>query len=217
MRNIRETFLKALTAGLLALLPAGSAFADPVPSNDQDSITVAITPLVDLGVEIDTATARFSHADAPGDLAVALDLGATAYLISPATVTIVGNIQPQELDVSAQLSGGWTLAADEIGGIDQLQAYALFAVDRTSAPLEAEFAGAKNLLTAAAKRAGGSPGVQADGSFENDAMTGAADMDNILLSAPSRQLWLRLDTPAISTTDQDQELVITINATRTGL
>jgi hypothetical protein len=217
MQKIREMILKAAAAGLILLLPLSFAYADTNPANDLDSITISITPVIDMGVDIDTASARFNYADAPGDLSIPLSLGATAYLISPATVTILGNVQPQELDISATVSGGWTLDADEAVGLDQIQVYALFGANKTSAPSEAEFAGTKNLIVSSAKRAGASPGAQADGNFENDSMSGAADMDNILLLAPQRQLWLRVDAPAISTTDQEQVIAITINATRTGL
>lgn len=209
-----EKFLIAsrrlLAAALLfcLALPSLSLAADPVPSNDEDSLTIRINPVIDMGVEIDTAAVTLDFVGA---------LGTTFYTLTPATVTIVGNIQPQELDLVGQALDTWTLDADEAVGTDQLQLYGLFASGRQSPPSEAEFSGVKNLITGSAKRAGTSPGAGADGGFENDSMSGAADMDNILLSAPARQLWLRMDTPAWSTTDAEQKFTITINATRTDL
>ena len=47
----------AVLALLLSLLPLPAA-ADSDPSNDSDSLTLSLSPVVDLGVEIDTATAR---------------------------------------------------------------------------------------------------------------------------------------------------------------
>ena len=79
------------------------------------------------------------------DLAFTMPLGTTDYTATPATVTLLGNVQPQELDLSAaNISGSpvWTLDADEIAGADQLQVYALFAVGRQTPPSESEFAGA---------------------------------------------------------------------------
>lgn len=214
MRN-REDILIASRRLLAAaalffcfVLPSPSFAADPDPSNDEDSLTIRINPVVDMGVEIDTAAVTLDFVGA---------LGTTFYTLTPTTVTIVGNVQPQELDLSAQALDTWTLDADEAVGTNELQLYGLFASGRQSPPSEAEFAGVKNLITGSPKRAGTSPGVGADGGFENDSMSGAADMDNILLTAPQRQLWLRMDTPAWSTADAEQRFTITINATRTDL
>ncbi|MBI4424017.1 MAG: hypothetical protein HY554_09840 [Elusimicrobia bacterium] len=196
----------------LALSPlAPLASADPNPGNDSDEVTIHITPIFDLGVHIDTAAVSLDFALAPG---------ATAFTVTPATVTILGNIQPQELEIAAanvSASPVWTLDVDETAALDELQLYALFSVGRSSSPLAAEFAGAKNLVTGSAKRAGKSPGAAADENFENNSMTGGADMDNILLLAPERQLWLRMDVPPLTTTESEQSIRVTITATRSSL
>lgn len=192
---------------LFAFLPALPAAADPNPDNDSDAITVSVTPVVELGVELDTAAV---------DLNLTLQMGATGYTATPATVTVLGNVQPVEVDlIGANVSADpvWTLDADEVAETDQVQVYALFAVDRSSIPLEAEFAGVKNLLGAAAKRAGVLNGSGTNGNFENNDMTGGANMDNLAVGA-QRQLWLRVDAPPRTGTDQPQKIQLTITATR---
>ena len=207
---LRVSLFAAALAVLSCLVPAAAA-ADPNPGNDSDQLTISVTPAADVGVVIDTANVTLDFAMA---------LGATAYTLSPTTVTIVGNIHPQELNISAQNIGPsavWTLDADEVAGADQFQLYGLFSATRQAAPSEAEFAGTKNLITTTPTRAGKQTGAMADGNYENDGMSGSADMDNILLSNPARQLWLRLDTPPMTSTDEEQNFQITITATRTNL
>ena len=110
----------------------------------------------------------------------------------------------------------WTLDNDEVAGIDQLQLYALFSVGRSTHPTEAEFAGDKNLIKSATKRAGITGGASANQNFENNAMLGGADMDNVGVGI-KRQLWLRMDTPPITSTTADQDIQVTITATRTNM
>lgn len=202
-----------LSAALLALSlfsAPTAAFADPNPGNDSDSLTVRIRPAVDLGVDIDTANVT---------LAFTMTMGATSYTLRPATVTILGNITPQELDVQGgNISGSpvWQLDVDEAADIDELQLYALFASGRAAPPSEAEFAGVKNLVTTALKRAGLGGGAAADQNFENNSMSGGADMDSLPLGA-KRQLWLRLDAPPYTSTTSEQSFTVTVTATRTGM
>lgn len=189
----------------------GSAWADRNPANDFDSLTLTIHQIVDLGVDIDTAAVTLDFT---------LPMGSTDYTLTPATVTILGTVQPQELDVSAQNmsvpADAWTIDADELAAEDELQLYALFSVGRSSRPLEAEFAGTKNLVTSTVKRAGTLSGSGANGNFENNAMTGGADMDGLNVNV-QRQLWLRMDTPPTTTKIVDQLITITISATRTNM
>lgn len=200
-----------LVSGLLLAAALPSLAADPNPGNDSDSLTVSILPQSDFGVTIDTAEVTLDFIMAPGD---------TAYTLKPATVTIVGNVHPQELNVSAAnitAAPVWTLDTDEVAQADELRMYALFAEGRQSPPSAAEFSGAKNLITGSAKRAGFESSSGPDGNFENSSMTGAANMDNILLTQPARQLWLRLDAPPFTSTEDEQSVQITITATRTNL
>lgn len=202
-----------LSAALLALslvTAPTAAFADPNPGNDSDTLVIRITPAADLGVTVDTANVTLDFT---------MDMGATAYTLSPATVTIVGNITPQELDITgANVSADpqWLLDADETAAIDELQLYALFSVARTSRPAEGDFAGAKNLITTSLKRAGLGGGSGANQNFENNSMAGGADMDSLPLGA-GRQLWLRLDAPPYTSTSSQQTFTVTVTATRSGM
>lgn len=208
-RTAKVLILRGLLLLGLLLAPLVPAFAaDPNPGNDSDAITLAILPLADLGVDIDTDSVNLDLTMAPG---------ATSYVLAPATITLLGNIQPQEYDLQGQALDTWTLDSDETAGADEVQVYALFGSGRQAPPSESEFAGVKNLITTSVKRAGATPGVGANGNFENDAMTGAAEMDNILLISPARQLWLRVDAPPLTTSDEVQRVTITVTATRTGL
>lgn len=205
--------LRAAIPGIL--LCAFAAFAPHFaraedPANNSDSITVRITPVVDVGVEIDTAAVNLSYI---------LDLGATQYTLTPATVTILGNVNPQELDISAaniSASPIWLLDSDELAALDELQLYALFSVGRSTQPLEAEFSGAKNLVTTAVKRAGQQGGDGGNQNFENNGMLGGADMDRMNVGT-QRQLWFRMDMPPLTSTTDDQDIQITITATRSAL
>jgi len=197
--------------GLLfaALFACSSApvYADQNPGNDSDAITISVLPVFDIGVSIDTSAVNLNFT---------LPMGATDFTVSPATLTILGNIQPQEIDIEAtniSVSPTWAPDADEVAGIDEVQVYALFSVNRSSRPLEAEFAGAKNLITTAAKRAGLALGSGPNNNFENNVMTGGADMDNMLVGT-ERQMWLRIDTPPLTTTGEVQAIQITVTATR---
>ena len=203
-RLLRAFLLVPLLASL-----SGVAFAED-PANNSDAVTVRITPIIDMGVEIDTDTAQLDFT---------MDLGATQFMTMPATVTVVGNIKPQELDVSAVNVSAlpvWTLDTDESSWLDQLQLYALFSVGRSTHPLESEFSGVKNLLTGAAKRVGTSGGSGANGNFENNVMAGGADMDGMNVG-DVRQMWLRIDAPPQTSTATDQYIQVTLTATRTGM
>ena len=208
--NIR----KLLLTGMTVLLGATAAMA---AAPDSDSLTVRITPNVDLGVDIDTGTARFNHADAPGDLDIPLDTNATSYLISPASVTITGNFGSQEVEVVGQVSaGGWSLDTDEAIGADSLQVYALFAVSKDTSPFESDFAGANNLVTTSPQMAGQPTGDEAtpetNTRYEKAVgMDQGANMDNLPVST-LRQLWLRLDTPSSTSIDSAMDMTVTLTA-----
>ncbi|MFH1725880.1 MAG: hypothetical protein ABII00_14825 [Elusimicrobiota bacterium] len=195
-------------AALLWLAPSAVRADDP--SDNSDSITIIITPTVDLGVEIDTSAVNLNFTMA---------MGATDFTVVPATLTILGNVNPIELDVQGtNVSGSpvWTLDADETPGQDELQVYGLFSVGRSTRPLESEFAGAKNLVTPAAKRAGQEGGSGPDQNFENNQMLGGADMDGLNVG-DQRQLWLRIDAPPVTSTTEAQQMRVTVTATRSNM
>jgi hypothetical protein len=204
---------------LLAALSPLAAFADPDPSNDSDVLTISLTPAIDLGVDIDTSTVRFSDSDAPGTLSLTLPLGATAYFISPATMTVLGNFNNQEVQLQAAGIDQWTVDGDETANADALQLYALFAVNKASNPVEAEFGSdaGRHLVTGSAQTAGETQGsesnLRASNRYEiaNGDMTDGADVDNLTVGTV-RQLWLRLDLPPLSGVATEQRVVLTVTA-----
>ncbi|MBI4424964.1 MAG: hypothetical protein HY554_14625 [Elusimicrobia bacterium] len=209
----------SLVVGLAAALlfsGAGGAWADPNQNDaDLDQLTIRLTPNVDYGVDIDTGTTRF---DVGTDLNIALSLNATHYFISPATVTILGNFSNQEVKLKAAGLDNWTVDNDEVIGHNEVQLYALFAVNKSSRPLESEFGGdsgrhqVKTTDTFAGETSGTEDNAGADNYYEIPvAMTGGADMDNLQVTN-TRQLWLRLDTPAVSNYDTDERIQVTVTA-----
>ena len=214
LTNLPAALFRALAAAALALAatfaaPAPAA-ADPNPANDADAIVIRITPAADLGVDIDTANVNLDFS---------MDMGATDYTLLPATVTILGNITPQELDIVGGNNSAtpfWSLDTDEAADIDELQLYALFSTGRTAHPSEAEFDGVKNLITTTVKRAGQAGGAGANQNFENNVMSGGADMDSLSVGT-QRQLWLRLDAPPYTSGASIQSFTVTMTATRAGM
>lgn len=200
-----------LSAALLALsLFTTPAFAAADPSNNFDSLVVRIRPAADLGVTIDTNSVTLDFT---------MNMGATAYTLTPATVTIVGTIAPQELDIQGGNNSAdpqWSLDADETAGIDEFQLYALFASGRTAPPSEAEFSGTKNLITTTLTRIGTAGGAAANQNYENNVMSGGADMDSMSIGT-QRQLWFRMDAPPYTSTTSEQSFTVTVTATRSGM
>jgi len=215
-----RTFFRALTLLLLLAFSPASSYADPVPANDSDTLTIALAPVVDMGVDVDTATARFSVSDAPGSLATSIQMGATAYLVSPATVTVLGNFNNQEIQLSAASLDSWSLDTDESAETDQVQLYALFAVDKASRPVEAEFGqggDGRHLVKTSAAPAGEPSGSEnndlSDNRFEiaDGGMTSGTNMDNLAVGS-KKQLWLRVDAPPLTNSDEIQRIVVTLTA-----
>ncbi len=207
-KGLLAAFMRGLAALAAAAFLALPAAADSFPGNDSDSIVIHITPGVDLGVEIDTANVTLDFTMA---------MGATSYTLTPATVTVLGNITPQELDVQGgNGASSWSLAANETPAIDVVRLYTLFSVARDSHPAEGDFSGAKNLVTTGVKRAGKASGSAASQNFENNSMSGGADMDNLPLGA-QRQMWLRVDAPPETSVTTQQQFTVTLTATRSSM
>jgi hypothetical protein len=216
MTTTKKTWWKAALLLAALALAAGvgrSEAADP----DTDALTITITPNVDYGVDLDTATAAL---EGVAGLVKTLDLGSTTFLVSPATMTITGNFNRQEVQLTAQGLDTWGVDTDELIGTDSAQVYGLFAVDKTSRPLESEFeeGSASHLVTALTAKLAGEPfggedNTGTDNLFEiaTGAMTSGANMDNLVVGT-QRQLWLRLDAPAISSSDENQRIQVIVTA-----
>ncbi|MEK7745667.1 MAG: hypothetical protein AAB576_03300 [Elusimicrobiota bacterium] len=211
-----------LMLALVLGMAVGQAWADPNTSNDKDSLTITIQPNVDLGVDVDTGTTKFVTAG--GNLTGTMALGATDYLVSPASVTILGNFNNQEVELAASGLDTWGIDADEAAEADKVQLYALFAVNKTSRPVEGEFgqgADARHLVTGAKMAGETLAGVENNdltgNQFEiaNADMTSGTNMDALTVGT-LKQLWLRLDAPPTTTSDENQRIVVTLTA-KSGL
>jgi type 1 fimbria pilin len=201
----KQTMMAALI-GLLTLTLTGTAFAAAVPSNDQDSVQITITPNVDRGVEIDSQT-------------VSVDLGTvglqtTTQTVRPATVTILGTLASQELTVAGGILPDWsfdtTPSVDTTSmEVDALAFYLLFSDTTLSeAPPGAEFVADSGAFTGQTLRAGGDSGGGVVFEKQNG---GAKDMDN---RAPADQshLWFFLRMPGTTTSANEQTVTITLTA-----
>ncbi len=210
-----------LLAAALAMTPAGAWAADADNSNNSDQIVIRITPNADYGVEIDTTNVTL-------DLGT-LSLGTTAFLVKPATVTIVGTVSRrgvsntgQELDVTAGLTGGWLLDAapttgSQAGNLDELAMYLLFsATSLSEAPSGVDFASgnADITVTQSAIRAGGTAGVGTR--FEKATGFGTTDMDNLSVSN-KKHMWAWFRLPSETSVGGAQDVTVTLTATGTSL
>ena len=218
--RIAKTIQTSTIFLLIALAVAGAtfAYADANPANDSASFTVRITPNVDLGVTVDTAGAAWVGSS---DLDVTQDLGTDKVLSAPVSVAMAGNFNNQELTLTGAALNTWQLDTDEADAVDQLRLYALFAKPASvTTPIVGDFAGAGNLITTAATRAGQ---IQAneggDTGHVYELSTGHAeyigspngDVDGMSATA-TKKLWLRSSTPASSSTDEQAAFTVTVTA-----
>jgi hypothetical protein len=136
-------------------------------------------------------------------------------------VTILGNYNNQEVQLSAACLDSWAIDTDEIAKADKVQLYALFSVNKASRPVELEFgqgADRRHLVTSAVKVAGEAQGSEVDANTGNqfeiaaaNAMTGGTSMDNLPVGA-QKQLWMRVDAPPTSNSEDQQRLMVTLTA-----
>lgn len=219
---------KMMTAVLLGLLMTwGAATKARAADPDAASLTIRITPNVDYGVQIDTATY-----DSGGDGYISLgtvDLYASTWTVRPATVTILGNVGTagantgQELDLSAAIASAgtaWTFDATPStdatnGAVDELAMYALFSETTLSAaPGGDDFANG----TADASYASGSQRAGAANPNNGDKYEyqgGTIDMDNLSPSDQSH-LWLFFRLPSTTSDTQAQDVTVTLTAVSAG-
>jgi hypothetical protein len=217
MTRLKKGMGLLLAMSLLALVGVRAAWA--VEEQNSDSLTITITPLKDMGVNVDTATVKFALSDTPGDLTVSMMMDAIAYFISPATVTILGNYNNQEVQLSATGLDSWTVDNDETAETNQVQLYALFSVDKASRPVEDEFGGygGRNQVTPGQAIAGEPDADENNGSATNKyeiadgEMQSGTDMDNLVVGAV-KQLWMRVDAPPSSDYEGIQRVQVTLTA-----
>lgn len=195
---------KLMMAAVLALGLSGVAEAGTV-----DQLTITLTPNVNANVAVTTTTVRWQNVGV-GEIAgldlSTLDLGATVYMIQPATFTMTGTFANMEVSVKAQgyTMGNWTFDADGTAAADQLQVYALMSdTSEPDAPLLTNYAdgSADNVgdqIITTDRRYGQSGGDGAGDSIfqEVDYATASENMGN----GAQRHMWLRADLPP-STSD----------------
>ena len=174
-----------------------------------DQLTITLTPNVNANVAITTTTVRWQNVGA-GEIAGldlgTLDLGATAYMIQPATFTMTGSFAAMEVSVEAvgYTMGAWSFDADGTANEDALQVYALMsAATEPDAPALTDYdsgtAAAGDQIVAAARRYGvsGSDDGGNDNAFQKAAYSSASEN---MANGEQRHMWLRADLPP-STSD----------------
>src|SRR3989338_4163104 len=112
----------AAALGLMSLGTLGAWAADPVASNNSGSFQVRITPNVDLGVLVDTAGAAWAG---DTDLYTDLEPGQEKLLGTGVKLSVAGNFNKQEFELSAVKVDTWDLYSDEAASADLMRLYAL--------------------------------------------------------------------------------------------
>ena len=218
-----KTTMKAmglmLAMSLLALW--GAQTVQAAPDTDTDYFTITVTPSVDLGVDVDTTNAKFVGGDTIGSMNLPLAVGGTAYMETPAVVRILGNYNKQEIQLKAECLDSWTIDSDFSAEEDKVQVYALFAESKGSTPSEAEFdegLDARHMIQDTNKLAGaaqgneGSTNVLSYFSYNPESKPAwSAYMDDLAVNA-QKELWLRVDAPPTSLSDDTQRIVVTLTA-----
>ena len=213
--------LGTLAAGLLMVSAqkAHAVYSDSISSNDATAMVVRITPRADRGVEISTGNVNLNLGT--------VDLGASTQTVSPATVTITGNMSSAELDLAASITGGWSFdnnplsRASTAAAANLLNVWATFtSVSTTTVPSQDDeyfrvgaSSGAK--ITSASNSASAAHVGTFNGSgfglFENNETAG--DMDS-MTPGSVRHLWtyFRLPPTTSITGPQDINFVLSVRA-----
>ena len=207
-----------LALGLLVMNSA-PVHADYDTANDSAAIVIRIRPNVDRSVTISTG-------DVGMDLGY-VGMGNSTWTIHPATVTIGGSIGNTELNLSADITGGWVFNSFQTyestaGSENQLNAWVQFAgVSTGIAPAQdneyfrvGTTSGTKILATGPVMLGtpvglAGSSGI---GRFENNASnTGPtpADMDS-MNPVSVRHMFTYFTLPPLTTTSTDQDIHFTL-------
>ncbi len=201
---------RILTVAFLAFFSAASLRADFNPGNDSANLEISIIPHFDRGVEIDTATVQLNLG--------AVEMGASTQTVRPATVTIIGNVLNNELNLSANIVGGWTFDDDVTStDTDKLANWIVFkSATDPAMPAKggANFDDANDSLQSATPNfgpvrvgtQGGNSGL--NGRFED----GVTDMDS-LVPQDKRHIWFYFRTPGATSFTNQQEIHYTLTVT----
>jgi hypothetical protein len=197
---------------MAVLLVAGLACGAWAANADQ--LTITLTPNVNANVAITTTTVKWQNVGV-GPIAGTgldlggLDLGATVYMIQPATFTMTGSYATMEVEVQAVANsmGAWTFDADGTAEENQLQVYALMSattkIDAPGVVLDNYDDGSTgntgDQIIATPRRYGRSGSY--DGTFNSVYQKASYDgASEHMANNDQRHMWLRADLPP-STTD----------------
>ena len=218
--------LVGLASGLFLALAMNAAWvhADFDTSNDSAAIVIRIRPNIDRSVTISTGNVGM-------DLGY-VGMGNSTWTIHPATVTIGGTIGNTELNVSADITGGWVFNnyqtfESTAGAENMLNAWVQFTgVSTGIAPVQ-DYEYFRVGSTSGCKIAADGPiylgtpvGIAAGsgiGRFENFAgNTGPtpADMDS-MNPVSTRHMFTYFTLPPLTTLGTDQDIHFTLTV-RTG-
>ncbi|PCI37694.1 MAG: hypothetical protein COB53_05790 [Elusimicrobia bacterium] len=211
-------FFAAGALSLLALFSPLCAKADINPANDSASFVIRVLPQIDLGVVVDTSGAAWIGSS---DLSMTPNLGSQQRLGTPVTLTIVGNLNNQELTLSALALDTWTVDTDASATEQNaLQIYALVGRDQTGVlATDADYdTGTSAHLITTSDLPVGQPIIDegaATGNnfFEFIPADGAKydDVDNMKVGTV-RKLWMSTMIPSDVTVEGEQKFQITVQA-----
>ena len=187
-----------------------------------DQLTITLTPNVNANVAITTTTVRWQNVGV-GEIAGlalgSLDLGATVYMIQPATFTMTGTFAAMEVSVEAvgYTMGAWSFDADGTANEDALQVYSLMsAVTEPDAPALTDYdnGSADNVgdqIIASARRYGrsGSDDGTNDSIYQKASYAAASEN---LANGEQRHMWLRADLPPSTSDTGLREFAVMLTA-----
>lgn len=188
-----------------------SLWAVHISTDDSASVEVHIRPSVDRGILISTDTSGMLDL---GDV----EMGVSTQTVKPATVTVLGTVTNIELEMSAQIDGGWRFDND-VGNSeeDNLQAWTLFKSTNVAAvPSASEFFTTKSTITPTTPSANFGPvrvGLVGGDTGNNDRFEdGNVNMDSMLPNT-KRHWWFYFRTPPVTTTVNEQKITFILSVT----
>ena len=196
--------------GLMSLGTAGAWALDP----DTGVFTVRIMPNVDLGVTVDTTGAAWAG---KADLDTDIDLNGEKLLGTGVKVTVAGNFQNQEFQLTGAALDTWALDANESVEQDKMRLYGKIGTDQgADLALTGDFTATTDLITGTPTRAGQAQNDEGgDNNHTYEFATGAGaryqDVDGMAV-AQNRRLWLRANAPNTTTVDGQQRFTVTVTA-----
>ena len=208
-----KKFLRLLPFALLFGAIGANAWADLNPADDSANIQITIVPNIDRGVIIDTDTPNMLDL---GDV----QMGMSTQTVYPATVTILGTVTNTELELSANITGGWKFD-DDVTTMEQddLAVWCVFKATTSAVPpakTGSNFDDAMDALSPASPSAFFGPlrvGLAGGNGGLNDRFEdGSVDMDS-LAPGTKRHMWFYLRMPNQTSTANTQKITFILSVT----